>query len=794
MTAATLGSTSVAAAALDLQQRASQPDLSVWVAASAGSGKTKVLTDRVLRLLISGARPERILCLTFTKAAAAEMATRIAGRLSKWSVADDATLHDDLAQLSGKPVSADAVERARRLFATVLDAPGGLQVQTIHGFCQSVLQRFPLEADLPPQFDVLDDRTATERMRMARDRMILEARRGANSDLAEALAEVSARVSEDGLSDLVGDLLSERSRLEAAINRAGGEAALAAMIRRQLGVGGDETDGGLLAAAAEDTAFDAPALRAAATALDAGTKTDRERADLIAAWLGDPDTRPAGFETYKTAFLTKDGGIRARLATKNVADAHPSVVAALTHEAERLRTLEARRRALDLAVRTVALVRVANAVLAAYETGKRAHAMVDYDDLILAARDLLARPGVAPWVLFKLDGGLDHVLIDEAQDTNPEQWQIVEKLTEEFFAGAGAAEARGAGDRTVFAVGDIKQSIFSFQRADPQGFIDMRASFAERVTAADRGWQGIELDMSFRSTRAVLDAVDAVFNAGLNADPSAGSAGHGVLEVATDGTVQRLRHRAHRGGQEGRVELWPPEMPEEEAPRDGWEPPVEQREHDQPRQRLARKIADRIKVWLERGEQLGSKERAIRPGDIMVLVRRRGPFVDELVRALKAREIDVAGVDRMMLTDQLAVMDLVAFGQFLLLPEDNLNLAAVLKGPLVGLSEEQLLALCWNREHHGLWRELGARTHDKPEFRRAFTILSDWLARADFTPPYELYAEILSGGGRATSWSGLARRRSTRWMSFWPRPWSTSARMCHRCRVSCTGWRRPISR
>ncbi|MDA1308916.1 MAG: UvrD-helicase domain-containing protein, partial [Proteobacteria bacterium] len=170
---------SVARAAQALQQNASEPNRSVWVAASAGSGKTKVLTDRVLRLLLSGARPERILCLTFTKAAAAEMATRIAGRLSAWSVVDDATLDDQLRDLSGRAPEAIEVERARRLFATVLDAPGGLEVQTIHGFCQSILRRFPLEAGLPPQFDVLDERTAAERMRMARDLMILGARRGA---------------------------------------------------------------------------------------------------------------------------------------------------------------------------------------------------------------------------------------------------------------------------------------------------------------------------------------------------------------------------------------------------------------------------------------------------------------------------------------------------------------------------------------------------------------------------------------------------------------------------------------
>ncbi len=733
------GTDSVASVAQAAQRIASAPEQSVWVAASAGSGKTKVLTDRVLRLLLSGARPERILCLTFTKAAAAEMATRIAGKLSNWAVIEDEKLRAELEDLSGREVQADALDNARRLFATVLDAPGGLEVQTIHGFCQSVLRRFPLEANLPPQFDVLDERTATERMRMARDLTIIGARHGGDPELADALAEVTARVSEDGLSELVGDLLSERARLEQAIREAGGIEELARSIRGVLDVEEGATDAALIAEAVRDEAFDPAALRSAAAALVLGGKTDIQRGEAIAAWLASPDERADGFERYKAAFLTKKGTVQARLATKKIVETNPDILKTLTQEAERLLEIEGRRRALDLAVRSIALVRVATSVLNFYEEGKRRHGLVDYDDLILAARDLLWRPGVASWVLFKLDGGLDHVLIDEAQDTNPEQWSIVEKLTEEFFAGIGAA---ADSDRTAFAVGDVKQSIFSFQRADPEGFLEMRDMFAGRAAAAKKGWRSVGLDMSFRSTTAVLDAVDAVFNGSV--------AGEGVLEIGPDGATRPLGHRAHRAGQAGRVTLWPPEMPLEDDgdARMGWEPPVRQRESDEPRRRLAEKIADRIAHWLATGEVLPSKGRPLRPGDIMVLVRRRGRFVGELVRALKAREIAVAGVDRMVLTDQLAVMDLVAFGQFLLLPEDDLNLATVLKGPLFGFDDEDLFDLCWDRGDASLWRVLEASAGGKPKYADAFDELSWWLSRADFTPPYELYAELLAGGGR----------------------------------------------
>ncbi len=730
---------SVARLAEAAQRIASAPHQSVWVAASAGSGKTKVLTDRVLRLLLAGARPERILCLTFTKAAAAEMATRIAGRLSKWAVIADGELERELAALSGAAPERGDLERARRLFATVLDAPGGLEVQTIHGFCQSILRRFPLEANLPPQFDVLDERTAAERMRTARDLMILRARRGDEPGLTEALSEVTARASEDGLSELVGDMLFERAQLEKAVKGAGGVEALAARIRRLLGAEEGVTDGDLIAAAVRDDAFDAAALRGSLTALLAGSKTDAERGAVMADWLAAPAERAAGYEVYKSVFLTAKGLVRATLATKKAVEADPGILDRLAEEAERLVALEARRRALDLATRSIALVRVASAILNYYEDGKRRHGFVDYDDLILAARDLLWRPGVASWVLFKLDGGLDHVLIDEAQDTNPEQWSIVEKLTEEFFAGIGAA---GEENRTAFAVGDVKQSIFSFQRADPQGFLEMRDKFAARARAAEKGWESVGLDMSFRSTRAVLESVDAVFNTSV--------AGAGVLEPDGDGGGPRdLRHLAHRAGQAGRVELWPPEMPPEDvAVRPDWEPPVAQHQSDEPRRRLAEKIADQIRRWRDECELLPSRDRPIRPGDIMVLVRRRGPFVGELARALKTRDIAVAGVDRMVLTDQLAVMDLVAFGQFLLLPEDDLNLATVLKGPLFGLDEDQLFDLCWARDGQSLWRRLEARAGEDETARRIHEALAGWLARADFTPPYELYAELLAGEGR----------------------------------------------
>ncbi|HEX5321862.1 MAG TPA: double-strand break repair helicase AddA, partial [Stellaceae bacterium] len=354
-------------------------------------------------------------------------------------------------------------------------------------------------------------------------------------------------------------------------------------------------------------------------------------------------------------------------------------------------------------------------------THKRQHGELDYDDLVLKALALLRRDGIAPWVLFKLDGGLDHILIDEAQDTNPEQWDIVAALAEEFFAGEGATER----PRTVFAVGDAKQSIYSFQRADPRAFVDMRRHFRARATEARRGWREVPLDISFRAAPPLLQAIDAVFAGAEAADG-----------VALDGRA--IRHVAERAGHAGLVELWPPVAAEaEEGDRRALEP----------RARLARAIAATIDRWLKTGERLPSKDRPIAPGDVLVLVRRRSEFVGDLLRALKRLDVPVAGADRLQLTEQLAVQDLVALGHFLLLPEDDLTLATVLKGPLFGISEEALFRLAHGRGRESLWRRLRADA----EFGDTAGRLVELLNRADFTPPYELFAQILGaeGGRRA---------------------------------------------
>ncbi|MEM7169980.1 MAG: double-strand break repair helicase AddA [Pseudomonadota bacterium] len=739
------------------QRQAADPRASVWVAASAGSGKTKVLTDRVLSLLLSGCAPGRLLCLTFTKAAAAEMANRLSRTLSDWAVASSEKLASDLQGLLDRSPRDREIERARQLFALTLDSPGGMKIQTIHAFCQSLLGRFPLEADIPPQFAVLEERQAQELLEDARLSVLAGQEALPSAATSQALQQVARYAAETTFTELLSNLIRERGRIIRLLQEFGDIDRLCQVTCDRLGLTSGESHESVLHAACQEDAFDGAALRRVADALCQGGKTDRSHGEIMAAWMASPSNRRDMFEGYLKAFFT-DGGrgdLYSKLIHKDALAQAPDGEAILMAEADRLQEVRDKLNALAVAEATTALLTVGAAVLQSYQRRKEERALLDYDDLILKARDLLRRPGVAPWVLFKLDGGLDHVLIDEAQDTNPDQWQVIQALTDEFFAGDGAEQGKGAvtGPRTIFAVGDGKQSIFSFQRADPAEFARMQLYFERRVLEAEQGWESVDLGVSFRSTLPVLDLVDRVF-----AHPQAGD---GV--VAPDRT---LKHHAVRQGQGGLVELWPIALAPQAESIQAWEPPLSRRGDLPARTRLAQYIAQKVAGWIQEAGTspsgtvdpdgiLASKKRPVRAGDILILVRRRDALVDELVRALKALDVPVAGVDRMVLTEQLAVMDLVALGRALLLPEDDLTLASVLKGPLFNLNEEQLFELAHDRPS-SLWQALSLAARGDPtasphrdSYREIFNELSELLNLVDFKRPYDLFVHILGArGGR----------------------------------------------
>ncbi|AMW34506.1 double-strand break repair helicase AddA [Haematospirillum jordaniae] len=721
----------------EAQKKAANPAVSAWVGANAGTGKTKVLTDRVLNLMLSGSAPERILCLTFTRAAAAEMSTRLARTLSEWAIATDEHLEHALTALLGNAPDHKTCNTARRLFARMLDVPGGMKIQTIHAFCQALLRRFPLEAGIAPHFAVMEDRDAATLMLEAREHILLAARQDETSDLHCALALVTSHVHEDAFNALMADIATHRGRLSRLL--AQGMEPVSFRLAQRLGLDINDTPDLILRQAAQDDHVPVAQLKNLAIALARGGKTDLEAAERITDWLAaDTPKRCATWPDYGRAFLTADGEprSRSRFPSKAVRENNPDILETLDAETERIVRTNTRLKAAVTFRATLALLTLARSMTAEYQIRKERAGKMDFDDLILTTRRLLQHTDTAAWVLYKLDGGLDHVLIDEAQDTNPDQWAVIKALVSDFFDGHG--RDRPQGTRTLFAVGDRKQSIYSFQGADPDEFDRSRALFAHMVPQSGYPFEDITLDVSFRSTAAILQAVDAVFRQG-----------HAVDGVAATG--EPVSHHPFRTGQGGLVEIWPP-VPatalEEPPP---WKPPVERIQGESAPSRLARLLARRIQRMTNGSDRLESQGRPVRPGDILVLVRRRSGFVDDLVRCLKDLDVPVAGVDRMVLSEQMAVMDLIALGYSLLLPEDDLTLACVLKGPILGLTEEQLFTVSHGRQRGvSLWRSLREHRDQDPAFASAWATLRGLMEKADFLPPFELFSHILGPlGGRS---------------------------------------------
>ena len=714
------------------QARASDPSASAWVSASAGTGKTEVLVRRGLRLLLAGSAPESILCLTYTKTAAAGMQNRLLGELAEWATVSNDALTERLAALSGRPPDAKTLRLARRLFARALEAKGGLKIHTIHGFCERLLQRFPLEAQVTPHFSVLDEYEQASLRRAAFHATLARAAGDGDGPLGRALATVMAFTTGDYVRQVIDTVIAKREELARMAAYHGGRAdwveAESLALKRLFGVG-DKTEETLLAKLASvlgDAEIDA-ALTAFA---DFGptAKTDKSaEASLRKARECERESRVAALAAI---FLTQEAKPLSQICTKRFAEAEPALAARLEDAQARFTRLNDNLAHLRTAEASAAVLALADAVRAEYERRKLMEAALDYDDLIDKAQNLLSRADAASWVLYKIDGGIDHILVDEAQDTNPAQWSIIEALAAEFFAGAGRSEKL----RTLFAVGDEKQSIYSFQGANPVRFGEVGRAFRQRAKALSLAWHDVPLTLSFRSTGPVLEAVDGVF--------SKAPATDGLIFAA--GTA--ITHQAFREGQAGLVELWTVETEEPADCADAFEPWNEELAAARSVDALARRIAATIKAWLDRGEELPAQGRKITAGDILILVRRRDPFTTPMIRELKRRGVPVAGADRMKLTGQLAVQDLIALADFLLMPEDDLALAVVLKSPLFGFGDDDLFALAFARSG-SLWSALKAKAKDDPRFAEAGERLSHLLARADFLPPYEFFSELLGADG-----------------------------------------------
>ncbi|KAB0682897.1 double-strand break repair helicase AddA [Aureimonas leprariae] len=678
------------------QLGASDPTSSVIVAANAGSGKTHVLTERVVRLLLAGAEPSKILCLTYTKAAAAEMSTRVFARLSAWATASDAALSKELERLLGRPVAAKDRAGARRLFAEALETPGGLKIQTIHAFCEAILHQFPLEANVPGHFHVLDDKESALVLAEARRRLVTgdghpPAERAA---LAGAFAEALALGGEWGLDALLAEIVSRRDAVRRFVEASGGIEAAVARTARALGLASpDDTEDAVIARHfATVEGFDAEFRESLlAVARTSDKATDRKLAQLLEA-AGDTAKPAARLEALRALAFTKAGEPKkpGSVATKAVADFHADFVDRLDRLVRQIQALDDRLASLRLFRASRAALAIADRLEEDYAELKRRRGRLDFEDLVVRTADLLTRSEAANWVHYKLDRGIDHVLIDEAQDTSPRQWQVMRSLVEEFFVGASARQ----GPRTVFAVGDEKQSIYSFQGASPLMFAEERRRLRARAEDAGLRFTEQQLHQSFRSTKTVLDAVDLVF-----ADPA------NRQGLSSDGLAPA--HATARGAEAGVVEVWPPFVASPLAEPEDWLEAVDVEPESSPANRLARRIAAAVKAWLGTPvRQRDGTTRPLTPGDVLILVRKRSGFVEAMGKALRDERIAVAGADRLLLTDHIAVQDLMALGRAVANIEDELSLAACLKSPLFGFTDDELMALALSRNGHDEYQGL----------------------------------------------------------------------------------------
>ena len=692
------------------QVAAADPARSTWVSANAGSGKTRVLTDRVARMLLDGVNPARILCLTYTKAAASEMQNRLFLRLGAWAMLPDAALRAALHELGvDGALPQETLARARRLFATAIETPGGLRIQTIHSFCASLLRRFPLEAGVSPRFAEMDDRAAT----LLRAEIV--------EDMAERLApdtmaRTAAAYQGEDFSKLAMEVAGRRNDFARLLDET--------QARAQFDVPAGETIDTIIA----DTLGpdDADLITTLVARLALGSTNDVKAADKLAGFDADrPDlailedcllykvnrTDPAKSFTAKAgAFPTK--------ATRAAMGKMVDLVDALMRRVE---TARHRRNAMSAADRTATLHAFAAAFLPEYAARKAARGLLDFDDLILGARALLTDPSVAQWVLFRLDGGIDHILVDEAQDTSPVQWQVIECLAAEFTAGRGAKPA----ERTLFVVGDRKQSIYSFQGADLRTFAAKETAFAESLAAVGTPLQQTGLQYSFRSSPAILRLVDMTF------DPRRGRALEG-------GAL----HIAHKSDMPGRIELWPPFEQAQDPEPENWYDPVDLPTGEHHAARLADAVAQRITGMIADRTPIPDKGgmRPVQAGDFLILVRRRSEIFAAVIRACKAAGLPIAGSDRLKLGGELAVKDIAALLSFLALPEDDLSLAAALRSPLFGWSEDALYRLAQPRPGY-LWQALRGAPDVAPGTR---AMIDDLLGQADFLRPYELIERILT--------------------------------------------------
>ena len=718
------------------------PARSVWVSASAGSGKTTLLTERVLRLLLQNrienrTRLPNILCLTYTKAAAAEMQNRIHKQLGQWAILPEAELQNRLETTFQIKTDRDILKKSRRLFAQVLERPDCIRIMTMHAFCQMILNRFPHEAGLAPHFTLLEGEAEKHFQQQVLGQCFADIKK--NPDLSAALDALGETQSSTRTSDMLQGVFQDAAKWAKHFEVFSNLALFANDLQKQLGLQHISSVSEYLASNSIEPALSENAMLLAADYLQDGTQNDKDRGNAIRAWIKAKENRVDTFDDYANIFLTGDLTIRKTLFTKAVSKKHPDIVDIMSLEASRIEAVVHQRNALLFYHQQCAFYQLSKHLWQLLKQMKHRHAQLTYDDLILTTRDLLSNSDVAPWILYKLDGGIDHILIDEAQDTSPQQWDIVFALLDEILAGLGA---RSDANRTIFVVGDEKQSIYSFQGANHRHYLDVKQKLFARFENLPKPMLDIQRIQSYRSTSAVLSFVDAVFEQ------------DGVRQGVS---TEPIRHFAHRS-QQGFVELWPTIKTEPAELPAAWHPPMQRDDSKHAYIQLAVQIANQISVWLCEGWQIKTRAaysadamRPIKPDDIIILLQYRSHLLAPIIRALKDKNIPVAGIDRMRLHEQAAIQDVLTLCRFLLLPNDDLTLAELLRGPFIRINDEQLFEIAYNRSG-SLWNAL----QSIPHYSAICDYLKNFLGIVDTISSFALLSQIYATPCRGHATGGKA--------------------------------------
>jgi len=686
------------------QSIASDPQYSIWTSASAGSGKTTVLVKRLLRMFLCGIEPSKILCITFTNTAAAEMRNRINSKLSEWATFDDDKLESEIFKLEGGNVDGmpKKLKIARSLFAKILDYSNDFKILTIHSFCQQVIKRFPLEANIIPNFKIADEILSTELLLQAKDEIL----KTDDKKISEAIKYVFTYKNEEDFLELLKQTIRQKDNLLYLKSKFFTVDGVIDEIRRVFNIKRGENIDEITKKFIDNIDLSLFTYDIIDTIKTIGKKTDLDFINSIMSVK-------KNVNDYINVFLTKDKTIRKKIITKSVSDKFPEIYAFTIAEASRVFEFKEKLSNIHNFEFTAAFLRITYHIFDIYAGLKRKGGYLDYSDLIFETsrllndskyRNLGNENMYSNWINYKLDEGLDHLLIDEAQDTSPIQWDIVKSITEEFFAGYGQKDDE---NRTIFVVGDEKQSIFSFQGAEPLNFNIMLKYYMEKVKNAGKKFEKIYLETSFRSLKSILSITDAVFS-----EPSRLKAITKIESI--------IKHNVVRSDGIGKVEVWPlveAKNVEKEDEKNNrimdWKINYLENIELTNKQKLAEIIANRIDSWFKKGKLIYSRKdaclRQVKYSDIMILVKSRDKdFINYLIRQFNKHNIRTTGNDKFNLIDNIIAQDIISLFRFILFNEDDLSLANIVKSPFLSLNENDLYELCdfKNNNSCSLWKAL----------------------------------------------------------------------------------------